>query len=109
MRRSSASRRNSCAPRNTAWKRAKRVGKARSTCAAAPAGFRIVELGLAGYFLFTTIYSVTVENYLTTPFLLLFFMGYTYMGTMSLFQTPLRRLANALPALFRPRAVEPAT
>ena len=50
-----------------------------------------------------------MENYLTTPFLLLFFMGYSYMGTMSLFQTPLRRLANALPALFRPRAVEHAT
>jgi hypothetical protein len=61
----------------------------------------IIELGLAGYFLFTLIYSLTMENYLTTPFLLLFLMGYAYMGTMSLFQTPLRRLANALPALLR--------
>ena len=69
----------------------------------------IIELCLAGYFLFTTVYSFSMENYLTTPFLLLFFMGYSYMGTMSLFQTPLRRLANALPALVRPRAVEPAT
>jgi hypothetical protein len=69
----------------------------------------IIELCLAGYFLFTLIYSLTMENYLTTPFLLLFFMGYSYMGTMSLFQTPLRRLANALPALLRPRSVEPAT
>jgi hypothetical protein len=69
----------------------------------------VVELCLAGYFLFTTVYSLTMENYLTTPFLLLFFMGYSYMGTMSLFQTPLRRLASALPALLRPRAVEPAT
>jgi cellulose synthase/poly-beta-1,6-N-acetylglucosamine synthase-like glycosyltransferase len=69
----------------------------------------IIELGLAGYFLFTTVYSLTMENYLTTPFLLLFFMGYSYMGTMSLFQTPLRRLASALPTLLRPRAVEPAT
>jgi hypothetical protein len=50
-----------------------------------------------------------MENYLTMPFLLLFFMGYSYMGTMSLFQTPLRRLANALPGLVRSRAVEPAT
>jgi len=69
----------------------------------------VVELCLAGYFLFTTIYSLTMENYLTTPFLLLFFGGYSYMGTMSLFQTPLRRLANALPGLVRTRAIEPAT
>ncbi len=45
----------------------------------------------------------------TTPFLLLFFVGYTYMGTMSLLQTPLRRLWDALPALLRPRTVEPVT
>ena len=69
----------------------------------------IVELSLAAYFAFTLVYSFTMENYLTTPFMLLFFMGYSYMGTMSLFQTPLRRLGNALPALFRPRAVEHAT
>jgi hypothetical protein len=69
----------------------------------------IIELGLAAYFLFTLIYSLTMENYLTTPFLLLFLMGYSYMGTMSLFQTPLRRLAVALPALFRSRSVEHAT
>jgi cellulose synthase/poly-beta-1,6-N-acetylglucosamine synthase-like glycosyltransferase len=58
-----------------------------------------VELGLAAYFVFTTAYSFRVENYLTVPFLLLFFMGYSYMGMMSLFQTPLRRLWNSLPAL----------
>jgi cellulose synthase/poly-beta-1,6-N-acetylglucosamine synthase-like glycosyltransferase len=69
----------------------------------------IIELCLAGYFLFTLVYSITMENYLTTPFLLLFLMGYSYMGTMSLFQTPLRRLAVAMPALFRPRSVEHAT
>ncbi len=68
-----------------------------------------VELGLATYFLFTTAYSFTVENYLTTPFLLLFFMGYSYMGTMSLLQIPLRRLWNARLTLARPRTVEPAT
>jgi cellulose synthase/poly-beta-1,6-N-acetylglucosamine synthase-like glycosyltransferase len=68
-----------------------------------------VELALAVYFVFTTVYSVEAENYLTTPFLFLFFMGYSYMGTMSLLQTPLRRLWNALPSLLRPRAVEHAT
>ena len=60
-----------------------------------------VELGLAAYFVFATAYSFRVENYLTVPFLLLFFMGYSYMGMMSLFQTPLRRLWNALPAFGR--------
>ncbi|MDR3674991.1 MAG: glycosyltransferase family 2 protein [Acidobacteriota bacterium] len=69
----------------------------------------IIELSLACYFLFTTIYSLTMENYLTTPFLLLFLGGYTYMGTMSLFQTPLRRLANAMPSVLRWRTVEHAT
>jgi len=69
----------------------------------------IVELCLAGYFLFTTAYSITMENYLTSPFLLLFFMGYSYMGAMSLFQTPLRRLANALPSLLPQRIAEHVT
>jgi cellulose synthase/poly-beta-1,6-N-acetylglucosamine synthase-like glycosyltransferase len=68
-----------------------------------------VELCLAVYFSYTTAYSVYAENYLTTPFLMLFFMGYSYMGTMSLLQTPLRRLWSALPSLLRPRAVEHAT
>jgi cellulose synthase/poly-beta-1,6-N-acetylglucosamine synthase-like glycosyltransferase len=68
-----------------------------------------VELCLATYFAYTSAYSVYSENYLTTPFLMLFFVGYSYMGTMSLLQTPLRRLWNALPALLRPRAVEHAT
>ena len=69
----------------------------------------IVELGPAAYFCLNTAYSISAENYLTTPFLLLFFVGYSYMGMMSLLQTPLRRLWNALPALLRPRTVEPVT
>ncbi|MBZ5514760.1 MAG: glycosyltransferase family 2 protein [Acidobacteriia bacterium] len=68
-----------------------------------------VELCLAAYFVYTSAYSVEAENYLTTPFLLLFFLGYSYMGMMSLLQTPLRRLWSTLPTLLRPRAVEPAT
>ena len=75
------------------------------TIAAIPA----VELLLAAYFAYTTAYSVYAENYITTPFLMLFLVGYSYMGTMSIAQAPLRRLWNALPALLRPRAVEPAT
>jgi cellulose synthase/poly-beta-1,6-N-acetylglucosamine synthase-like glycosyltransferase len=67
----------------------------------------IIELALAGYFVFTVAYSFTIENYLTTPFLMLFFMGYSYTGSMSLFQTPLRRAWNALPEFLhlRPGAV----
>jgi cellulose synthase/poly-beta-1,6-N-acetylglucosamine synthase-like glycosyltransferase len=64
-----------------------------------------VELGLAAYFAFTTVYSVRAENYLTLPFLLLFLVGYSYMGMMSLFQTPLRRLWNSLSAFGRSRPV----
>jgi cellulose synthase/poly-beta-1,6-N-acetylglucosamine synthase-like glycosyltransferase len=69
-----------------------------------------VELSLAAYFVYSVAYSFTIENYLTTPFLMLFFMGYSYTGTMSLFQTPLRRAWNALPSLLRlrPRAIEAA-
>jgi hypothetical protein len=68
-----------------------------------------VELGLAAYFLFTTVYSITIENYLTLPFLLLFLGGYSYMGTMSLLQAPLRRLRNTLPTLVHPRPVSQTT
>ncbi len=68
----------------------------------------VIELALAAYFVYSVAYSFTIENYLTTPFLMLFFMGYSYTGTMSLFQTPLRRAWNALPALLhlRPRTAE---
>jgi cellulose synthase/poly-beta-1,6-N-acetylglucosamine synthase-like glycosyltransferase len=69
----------------------------------------LVELALAGYFLYTTAYSVYAENYLTTPFLLLFLIGYSYTGMMSLLQAPLRRLWSTLPSLLRPHTVEPAT
>ena len=68
----------------------------------------MLELALAGYFLFTTYYSLTMQNYLTTPFLTLFLVGYSYTGGMSLFQTPLRCLVNAIPPLARARAAEPA-
>ncbi|MGH9396387.1 MAG: cellulose synthase family protein [Terriglobia bacterium] len=66
-----------------------------------------VEVVLAAYFLYTTAYAMSTQNYFTVPFLLLFFVGYAYMGTMSLFQTPLRRLWNTWPAAFREREVAP--
>ena len=80
------------------WERKKYVGSA--------GWIPAVELCLAGYFLFTILYSFSIENYLTCPFLALFFIGYTYMATMSLLQTPLRRVWNSLPAFLRVRARE---
>lgn len=62
-----------------------------------------LELVMAAYFLFTLVYSFESENYLTSPFMLIFFVGYSYTGSMSLFQIPLRRLRHALPALLRGR------
>jgi cellulose synthase/poly-beta-1,6-N-acetylglucosamine synthase-like glycosyltransferase len=62
------------------------------------------ELLLAGYFLYATAYTFSVQNYLTTPFLMLFLVGYSYTATMSLLQTPLRRLWFSLPAFIRVRA-----
>ena len=69
----------------------------------------VIELCLAGYFLYTTAYSFTVQDYLTTPFLLLFFAGYSYMGSLSLLQAPLRRIASAVPVLARARRVSVGT
>ena len=69
----------------------------------------VVELTLAGYFLFTTAYSISVQDYLTSPFLLLFFAGYFYMGSLSLLQIPLRRLMNAVPAVARTDSVSAET
>ncbi|HEV2349718.1 MAG TPA: cellulose synthase family protein [Terriglobia bacterium] len=63
-----------------------------------------LELLMAVYFLFTVVYSFESENYLTSPFLMLFFVGYSYTGTMSLFQTPLRKLWHAFPGILRGRA-----
>src|SRR5579862_26115 len=63
----------------------------------------VVELVMAVYFLFTVVYSLERENYLTSPFLMLFFVGYSYTGAMSLFQTPMRKLWHALPAILRGR------
>jgi len=55
-------------------------GNTRSMSANAAAGKPYVELGLAAYFVFTTAYSFRVENYLTVPFLLLFFTGIPIWG-----------------------------
>jgi cellulose synthase/poly-beta-1,6-N-acetylglucosamine synthase-like glycosyltransferase len=45
-----------------------------------------VELLIGTYFALTVWYAVTVENYFTVPFLVLFVFGYWYTGLMSLLQ-----------------------
>jgi cellulose synthase/poly-beta-1,6-N-acetylglucosamine synthase-like glycosyltransferase len=51
-----------------------------------------VEVFLGIYFAAAVIYAIQMENYATTPFLLLFVWGYLYTGLMSLAQTYLGRL-----------------
>jgi cellulose synthase/poly-beta-1,6-N-acetylglucosamine synthase-like glycosyltransferase len=88
--------------RQESWEKKKYLGRA--------GWIPWIEVGLAGYILLNIAYSFSIENYLTVPFLMLFFMGYGYTGTMSLLQTPMRRLLSNLPNLMRARdrAVSPA-
>jgi len=45
-----------------------------------------VELLIGCYFLWTIVYALQNENYITVPFLILFVMGFWYTGLMSLLQ-----------------------
>ena len=45
-----------------------------------------IELLIGTYFALTVWYAITVENYFTVPFLILFVFGYWYTGLMSLLQ-----------------------
>ena len=51
------------------------------------------------YFLFTVVYSIGMENYLTAPFLVLFVLGYYYAGLLMLAQDHQERLAAVAQAL----------
>ena len=55
-----------------------------------------LELAFALYFVGAVIYALRSEIYGTIPFLLIFLVGYSYMGVMSLFQGPVRKLIQAL-------------
>jgi hypothetical protein len=46
----------------------------------------LLELSFAGYFLLAILYAGRLHMWGTIPFLLLFFFGFGYMGTMSLLQ-----------------------
>ncbi len=59
----------------------------------------LLELGFAFYFLLAIVYSARLHMWGTIPFLLLFFFGFGYMGTMSLLQTA---SGKRLSALWRP-------
>ena len=54
-------------------------------------GIAAIELALAVYFLFTVVYSFESENYLTSPFLMIFFTGFLYGSVFSLLPAPVLR------------------
>jgi cellulose synthase/poly-beta-1,6-N-acetylglucosamine synthase-like glycosyltransferase len=55
-----------------------------------------LELSFALYFIAAVAYAIRSEIYGTIPFLLIFLIGYGYMGLMSLFQSPARMLLQRL-------------
>ncbi|MFN0119801.1 MAG: glycosyltransferase [Blastocatellia bacterium] len=55
----------------------------------------ILELALAAYFVLAVWYAAHCEIYATIPFLMLFLIGFGYMGFMSLFQGSARRLLQS--------------
>jgi cellulose synthase/poly-beta-1,6-N-acetylglucosamine synthase-like glycosyltransferase len=59
----------------------------------------LLELGFALYFLLAITYSARLHMWGTIPFLLLFFVGFGYMGLMSVLQTA---SGKRLSALWRP-------
>ena len=61
----------------------------------------LVELGFAVYFLLAMIYAARLHMWGTIPFLSLFFIGFGYMGVMSILQTA---SAKRLFSLWRPVA-----
>jgi len=64
----------------------------------------LVELAFAFYFMLAILYAVRLHMWGTIPFLSLFFIGFGYMGVMSMLQTA---SAKRLLSLWRPVAIEP--
>jgi cellulose synthase/poly-beta-1,6-N-acetylglucosamine synthase-like glycosyltransferase len=56
----------------------------------------LLELLLGGYFGFVVLYALNSQNYPTIPFLMLFVVGFTYMGLMSLLHKTLHRWLRGL-------------
>jgi cellulose synthase/poly-beta-1,6-N-acetylglucosamine synthase-like glycosyltransferase len=55
----------------------------------------VLELALGLYFLMIAAYALINENYPSIPFLMLFIVGFIYMGLMSLVHMTLRRFRSA--------------
>lgn len=53
-----------------------------------------LELSFAAYFVFAVYYAYRSHIYATIPFLLIFLVGYGYIGGMSMFQGQARRIMN---------------
>src|SRR5205809_7956426 len=51
----------------------------------------LFELSLAAYFALVVFYAFVNQNYPTIPFLMLFVVGFTYMGLMSIVHMTLHR------------------
>ncbi|NDD63338.1 MAG: glycosyltransferase, partial [Acidobacteria bacterium] len=56
----------------------------------------LLELAFAGYFVFAVYYAYRSHIYATIPFLMIFLVGYGYIGMMSMFQGQARRVLNLL-------------
>ncbi len=56
----------------------------------------VLELLLGGYFVLVIYYAFSNQNYPTIPFLMLFVIGFMYMGVMSLFHVTLHRWLRGL-------------
>ncbi len=56
----------------------------------------VFELSLGAYFALVVIYAFFNENYPTIPFLMLFVIGFTYMGLMSILHMTLHRWLRGL-------------
>jgi hypothetical protein len=56
----------------------------------------LFELSLGLYFALVVLYAFTNENYPTIPFLMLFVVGFTYMGFMSILHITIHRWLRGL-------------
>src|SRR3954451_9305948 len=56
----------------------------------------LVELSLGAYFGLVVFYAFINENYPTIPFLMLFVVGFTYMGLMSILHMTLHKWVRGL-------------
>jgi len=56
----------------------------------------LFELTMGAYFFFVVLYAFTNQNYPTIPFLMLFVIGFTYMGVMSILHMTIHRWLRGL-------------